>query len=274
MPVFLRALLYFFARVCARVRVSSFLGAFVMADFIEDRTPAAEGGEGAEVTAAPADEVLSLPEESEAAPADDGSPEAKPPKARFTRKTVFFNLFDLLETFSYALVIMMVVFVFVLRVVTVDGTSMENTLHHQDRLVLSDMFFTPSTGDIVVIDTDGVNGLSEKFIIKRVIAVGGQHVEIDYTYWTVKVDGVVLNEDYIKHSPGLMNKGNFDGAEEVVTHPDGSQSFTVPEGTVFVMGDNRNGSTDSRMVGFLEEERILGRVLLRLFPWDVFGRVK
>ncbi len=237
-----------------------------MADLFEEKTPAAQPAE--------ADVILSLPEEAEGKAAPDTGKGKTKKKKPLTPAVVFSNFFDIIETFCYALVLMMVVFVFVLRIVTVDGTSMENTLKHQDRLIISDLFFTPSTGDIVVLDAEGVDGLSQKYIIKRVIAVGGQRVELDYDDWRVTVDGVVLNESYIKRSGGLMNRGSFDEDPNVVLDAEGNHSFVVPEGTVFVMGDNRNGSTDGRMVGFLEEERILGRVLLRLFPWDTLGRVK
>lgn len=188
----------------------------------------------------------------------------------------FKDLFDSLETFCYALVLMLMLFVFVFRFVTVNGTSMQDTLQGGDRLIISDMLYTPKTGDIVVLDATGY--FSDKYIIKRVIATGGQTVEIDFFDWTVTVDGQTLEEDYVKHEGGhMLSVGWVQIDDEVVrNYEDGAlrtASFTVPDNMLFVMGDNRNGSSDSRYVGFFDEDRILGRVLLRL-DLDKFGRVE
>ena len=172
------------------------------------------------------------------------------------KKTFFGEIYDWIETFCFALALMVVLFIFVFRYVTVDGNSMMNTLHDQDKLIISNFNYTPQTGDIVVIYIEGQN----KPYIKRVIATEGQTVKIDFEKWQVYVDGELLEEDYVLRREGDMHYAAFYNGE-----------FTVPEGQVYVMGDNRNDSTDSRVLGCLDEHNIIGRVIVRLAP--EFGTV-
>lgn len=172
------------------------------------------------------------------------------------KKTFFGEVYDWIETFCFALALMVVLFIFVFRYVTVDGNSMMNTLHDQDKLIISNFNYTPQTGDIVVIYIEGQN----KPYIKRVIATEGQTVKIDFEKWEVYVDGELLEEDYVLRREGDMHYAAFYNGE-----------FTVPEGQVYVMGDNRNDSTDSRVLGCLDEHNIIGRVIVRLAP--EFGTV-
>ena len=181
----------------------------------------------------------------------------------------FINLFyEYLEIFCYALALMMVMFLFVLRLVSVDGESMQHTLHHQDKLIISDLFYTPKTGDIVVINPEHHGDVQEP-IIKRVIATEGQKVYIDYATWSVYVDGVKLDEPYVeamrKEMEALYGEGIPMHGTNVIKY---RSEFTVGEGMVFVMGDNRNNSSDSRdsRYGEMSEKRILGRVIVRLYP--------
>lgn len=220
---------------------------------------------------------VSTEEDAEPAPADTEQDGGK----KKNKNGLFGEIFDCFETFCYALVLMMILFVFVFRFVTVNGTSMTNTLQHEDKLIISDMFYQPETGDIVVLDASDY--FADKYIIKRIIATGGQTVEIDFKQWTVKVDGVKLDESYVDTTLAPagtdMNTDYWVNTSESVerTTKNGrlvSAKFTVPEDMVFVMGDNRNGSSDGRMVGCLEEDRILGRVLLRIGPRSSFGRVE
>ncbi len=167
------------------------------------------------------------------------------------KKTFFGEIYDWIETFCFALALMVVLFIFVFRYVTVDGNSMMNTLQDQDKLIISNFNYTPQTGDIVVIYIEGQN----KPYIKRVIATEGQTVKIDFEKWQVFVDGELLEEDYVLRREGDMHYAAFYNGE-----------FTVPEGQVYVMGDNRNDSTDSRVLGCLDEHNIIGRVIVRLAP--------
>lgn len=180
----------------------------------------------------------------------------EPAKEPFNLKK---ELWEWAKAIFFAAVIVFIVFHFIIQVVTVKGSSMEPTLENQDRLVISNLFYTPETGDIVVLSDK--TGLDEA-LIKRVIALPGQTVDINEN-GEVLVDGKVLSEPYIAELIDEDHRGNMD-------YP-----LTVPEGTVFVMGDNRNHSTDSRFleVGFVEEGEILGRVIFRLLPLDKIGTV-
>ena len=138
---------------------------------------------------------------------------------------------------------------------------MENTLHDGEYVLVRTAFYEPTQGDIVVVHDKSLDGLYGDPLIKRVIAVGGQTVDIDFDTWTVTVDGVVIDEPYIKLDPSV----NLTSAW---TYP-----LTVPEGEVFVMGDNRDHSGDSRSasVGTVDERCIVGKAALRYFPFDKFG---
>ena len=136
---------------------------------------------------------------------------------------------------------------------------MDDTLHDGNYLILNKLAYrseSPKYGDIVVFPSDADGG-EEKLFIKRVIGVGGDEVTVDGK--TVYVNGKQLDEPYVqKDTEGT-------GA---------SKSWTVPEGKVFVMGDNRDVSLDSRRIGPIDEDIIIGKVALRLFPFDQIGKVK
>ena len=114
------------------------------------------------------------------------------------------SIYDWVETFCYAMALMVVLFLLVCRYVTVDGDSMRETLHDSDKLIISGLGYTPETGDIVVVKVPAY----QNPIIKRVIATEGQEVEIDFENWTVRVDGVLLEEDYINRDT------NYDGIND------------------------------------------------------------
>lgn len=166
------------------------------------------------------------------------------------------EVYDWIQSILMALVVCVLLFVFVVRMVNVDGESMLPTLENGDRVIISNLFYTPKQGDIVVLRKESF--LYEP-IVKRVIAVEGQTVEIDFTRGEVFVDGEELEEPYI--------------LEPTYRELDFSGSVTVPEGCVFVMGDNRNGSTDSRYsgLGCVDTRLIQGRVYLTVFPLKNFG---
>lgn len=168
------------------------------------------------------------------------------------------ELFDWVQCVVAALLVCVMLFVFVGRTVGVVGESMLQTLQNGDRLIISDMFYTPKQGDIVVLRKQT---FLDEPIIKRVIAVAGQTVDIDFDAGIVYVDGVALDENYVNSPTNRVI--DFVGP------------VTVPEGCVFVLGDNRNASNDSRdeRVGCVDTRYIIGKALWRLTPISSFGSV-
>ena len=203
-----------------------------------------------------------------AEPAEEPAPKeetpAAAPKAPLTREQrMKSEIFDWLQCIVFALVACILIFLFLGRTVGVVGGSMENTLHEGERLIISDLFYTPDNGDIIVLRQDSFRNDP---IVKRVIATEGQTVDIDFENCLVIVDGIALDEPYTKEY------GNYTYLDK----QDFRKEITVPEGCVFVMGDNRNGSTDSRTdsIGCVEVEKILGKVIFRIAPISKIGFVK
>lgn len=170
------------------------------------------------------------------------------------------------EAIITSVVAVIILFTFVFRIVGVEGISMMPTLHGGgdgtmgDRIILTHLFYTPQQGDIVVVTKPDTN-TDNVPIIKRVIATEGQTVDINYDEGKVYVDGQELDEPYINEP----------------TYHQGDVDFpvTVPEGCVFVMGDNRNHSLDSRFssVGMVDNRYILGKAIFRILPFDRMGVV-
>ena len=184
--------------------------------------------------------------------------------------TVAGYLFEYVEMFVFAALAVILLMTFGLRLCVVSGSSMDVTLLNGERLVVSNLFYTPQKGDIIVFhqtsDTD--DGFNEP-IVKRVIAKGGEHVKIDYTQKKIYVSADnVFTEDELLIEPYIMG---FTPNYSV----DSVSFYDVPEGHLFVLGDNRFVSADSRYheVGFVDERRVLGKVLLRLTPFSKFGIV-
>lgn len=169
------------------------------------------------------------------------------------------NVVLYLHDLAYLLAAIMLVFVMFFRIVIVDGTSMNQTLLHGDYLLLLSKIFyqEPEYGDIVVISKDSFDDGTP--IVKRVIATEGQVVDIDFEAGIVYVDGAALDEPYTNTS----------------TNTNGGMHFplTVSEGCVFVMGDNRNKSRDSRYpeIGLVDEREILGKAIFLIMPGDPDG---
>lgn len=163
------------------------------------------------------------------------------------------------ESIVFALTVLVLVFTFVVRVAAVNGISMENTLQPGDRLLLQSVGYTPQRGDVVVTDDLIDYG---KPLVKRVIAVGGDVVDIDFQTGAVTVNGETLEEPYIRELTLL---------DEDQTFP-----LTVPQGKLFLMGDNRCQSKDSRSpeIGCIDERDILGKAILRIFPLQKIGVIQ
>lgn len=172
------------------------------------------------------------------------------------KKKLQLNVYDFVSIIMAAFIIITLIFTFAFRLVGVKGQSMESTLHENDWLITmrrSEYVYK----DIVVITEP--NYFNEP-LIKRVIAVGGQTVDIDYASSTVYVDGEALDEPYINESFILQNSDD-------IQFP-----YTVPDGHLFCMGDNRNKSTDSRsiLIGSVDERYILGKAVVRVLPFGDF----
>lgn len=166
------------------------------------------------------------------------------------------DIYEWIQCIIVALIVCVVVFVFFVRIVDVNGSSMHPTLENGDKMIVTDVFYTPEQGDIVVFRKEEY---ADYALVKRVIATEGQTVEIDFDRHIVYVDGNRLDEPYIAEP--TANKIDFTGIQ------------VVPEGCVFVMGDNRNDSTDSRdeRIGMVDTRNIIGKVVLVAFPFDHIG---
>ncbi len=192
--------------------------------------------------------------------------EASSKKASWKKEVV-----DYMEIFVVSIAFVMLLFSFLFRICTVEGESMENTLFEGEKLIVSDLFYEPQSGDVIVFHQtgSGVFALNEP-IVKRVIATEGETVTLDYFPDTMKVtithtDGSqsVLKEPYMKYEGHQIFGG---------TH-----TYTVPEGHIFVLGDNRNNSSDSRytaVIGMVDTRRVLGKVLFRATPLSRLGTVE
>lgn len=175
------------------------------------------------------------------------------------KETPAHNIYYWLQTLVVAVVAIVLLFGFVCRITRVEGGSMLDTLHDGDLLLLWSLGYTPKAGDIVVLnktDDETTALLGGEAIVKRVIATGGQTVEIDYGTDEVRVDGVVLDEPYIRQA-------DMSGS--------GQKTYEVPEGHVFVMGDNRNASTDGRTIGTVDEGYVMGKAVCILLPFADIG---
>lgn len=168
------------------------------------------------------------------------------------RKKGLFTTFEWVSSSICALVLVAVFLSMSFRVVNVQGDSMLNTLYSGDRLLLTGAFYEPEYGDVVVIERK-----DDTPLIKRVIGLEGDRIRIDKEGGTVYRNGQPLDEPYVRG--GFTT--TFGMTEEII----------VPEGHLFVMGDNRAESLDSRSLGALSMENLVGKVLIRIGP--KFGRI-
>lgn len=166
------------------------------------------------------------------------------------------DLFGLLQSFVYTLLVIVVVFSFVSPITRVSGASMEPTLFDNEIMLVWALGYKPKADDVVIVNNPTIEYLNGQSIVKRVVAVGGQTVAIDYEKNQVIVDGVPISEPYLSEPMRPIY-----GA--TVTEP-----VEVPEGFVFVLGDNRNNSADSRSaeIGMVDHRYIIGKVICGIFP--------
>lgn len=166
-------------------------------------------------------------------------------------------VFDWLRSILLAVFVVMFILAFFVRIVNVDGGSMNNTLLDNDKLLVTSFLYKPTDGDIIIISR---GQYLDEPIVKRVIATEGQTLKIDFDKEEVYVDGKLLDEPYISSQ---MVPGTAEIPE------------VIPEGKVFVMGDNRAKSLDSRYidVGLIDESDVIGKVQYRIYPFEHFEYV-
>lgn len=186
------------------------------------------------------------------------APEELPKEKRSLRDWLG-DIYELAEMLGIVSVTIMLIFAFVVRLNIVDGHSMDMTLAHGEYLAVSDLFYEPTPGDIVIVHKINADPYDAP-IVKRVIATEGQTVDIDFATWTLRVDGEVIDEPYryLDGGPILTSDWTF--------------PVTVGENEIFVMGDNRNNSADSRTgeIGMIDKRCVIGKAYVRIFPMQNF----
>ncbi len=174
------------------------------------------------------------------------------------RKDTLRELFLSVELLAFAAAIILLFFSFIARITVVEGGSMESTLLGGDRLIVSSLFYTPDRGDVVILHSPKLN--SGEAIVKRVIAVEGDTVAIHE-------DGVYVNGKKLNETDGSLGYT----IDEYSYQPKPTQ--VIGKGKIFVLGDHRSVSLDSRAFGQVDESAVIGKVLLRIFPLSAFGTV-
>ncbi len=197
----------------------------------------------------------------------------KAERPAYKRHGIAAEIYDWFDSIFYGLLIVTAVFVLVTRTSTVDGSSMVPTLEDKQLLLVSDFAYTPNYNDIVVCWSDTLpndNGGIGKAIVKRIIGLPGDTIHIDYKAGTVTRNGVTL--EITQQGDSLYEDGHMIAAKTRTDEGQGGD-FIVPAGNLFVMGDNSNGSTDSRsrLIGFIDRRKVVGRAYMRIFPFDKFG---
>ncbi len=176
--------------------------------------------------------------------------------------------YDVFDTVLRGLIIVFIIFIFVFKTPQVVGPSMMNTLHDGDKLIITNLFYEPAANDIVVFhDTNHLNEL----VVKRIIATGNTWVRIDFDNQKVFVSS---DDNFEDHE--IIDESAYIYLDTGYYNQKGAYNYYVPEGYLFVMGDNRNHSSDSRsdLIGFVDEKSVIGKVIFRIYPFDRIGIVK
>lgn len=232
-----------------------------MNDFSEKETEKLDSESEGELTEVfPVSETADNAELSEqTAEKDDDTDEGE--------KKPFAEAYEWLSSLVYAVVAMLGLSLFIFRPITVDGESMTNTLQHADKVIATNFLYKPDYGDIVIIQADRLQKrpsmLYGEPIIKRVIGLEGDSIRFDFEKGEVYRNGVLLEEDYIRFPTTLSEPGTESGVE-----------YVVPPHCVYVMGDNRTNSRDSRdmfAVGYVDTDLIIGKAFVRIYPFKDFG---
>ena len=216
-------------------------------DFLEEQQAAV----------APSEEMTEQPSESAEKQAESDEEPRKP----------YSDALEWVNSVIYAVAAMLLLNLFIFRSITVSGDSMNDTLVENDKVITTNFFYQPSYGDIVVVQADRLKNKATNMygepIIKRVIAVEGDTVCIDFSRREVYRNGELLHEEYIKELTFLHGTGWMESGKD----------YVVPENCVFVMGDNRNVSNDSRNlidIGFIDTGMIMGKAFVRYSPIKEF----
>ncbi len=193
------------------------------------------------------------------------------------------NFFDYLEIFVLSITMVLILFTFCARICRVDGESMKNTFNDGQPLIISNLFYTPDNGDVVVFHQ---TERYQKPLVKRIIATGGQTVVLNFDEKTVVITDASGNKvDFSDEFATFYNRDKTDFGDQyewrdnlysddnplgaVYDEKTGTYTFTVPEGMLFVMGDNRNFSADSRSIGFIDERTVLGKAIISFKPFTI-----
>lgn len=212
-------------------------------------------------------------EDSELAEGIEPAAEIIQKAAKDPSKSVIAALFDYVEILVFSLCAVLIIFSAFARLCRVSGDSMNTTLTNGETLITTNFNYTPAQGDIIVFHmTSDIYPRFNEPIVKRVIATEGQTVMIDYKTGIITVDGVQFEDETAYLDSGYYSPIYYRDYIDGFDINTGIFKVTVPEGHLFVLGDNRNNSSDSRFnaVGFVDERRVLGKVVMRLSPFTVY----